>query len=146
MAAGMTIGKDSVEKFKQLFLKASGEAIDEEMMRKVIDIDCEIDVEIFDKRLVESVESLAPFGSGAPHPVFLSRDTKVSSGRFMGAENQHIKFFLESGLEAVGFNMADKFAGESIDGEKFDIVYIPEINRWRGFNKVQLRLLDAIKS
>ena len=45
----------------------------------------------------------------------------------------------ESVHEAIGFNLAGM---QPVQGSTINMVYSPEINKWNGNEKVQLRILD----
>ena len=66
----------------------------------------------------------------------------------MGKNNAHIRMDVDDGsevMEVVGFNFS--YLIDKIDyGSKYDIVYTPMMNNWKGNNRIQLKLVDIRKS
>jgi single-stranded-DNA-specific exonuclease len=45
----------------------------------------------------------------------------------------------EKSFEAIGFGLAGKY---SLDGETINMAFSPELNRWKGYERIQLRIID----
>ena len=92
--------------------------------------------------LVQSLESLEPFGSGNMQPVLRSDNLLVLGQRRMGADGQHVKLTLQDGaikLDMLAFNAPDHFFAEI--GERVTVWYQPDVNEWQGRRSVEGRLL-----
>jgi single-stranded-DNA-specific exonuclease len=145
MAAGFTVNKQSFDQFKNLFLALARDQISDEDILPVLKIDCKADPDLMDAKLVGDIEALGPFGEGISQPKFSGRSICFSDPPvFMGKEGQHVRLKIKGAdaVEIIGFNMGDFFKGVSIRDDSFDIVYTPEINVWRGVERIQLRLED----
>lgn len=139
-AAGLTIQTSNLETFSAGLENIARQTIEDRDLIPVLNIDSEIDIHELTKDTVNEIQSLAPFGSGNPEPLFLIRAAQVIDSRIVG--KRHLKLILRQGnntLEAIGFGQADM---HSLDGQSVDIVFTPEINRWNGQNKIQLKIAD----
>ncbi|MFB3146242.1 MAG: single-stranded-DNA-specific exonuclease RecJ, partial [Nitrospirales bacterium] len=45
-------------------------------------------------------------------------------------------------VECIGFRMGEWLAKINGVGQQFDVAFMPEINRWKGYDRVQLRMRD----
>ena len=89
---------------------------------------------------IEQLEVLAPFGEGNPEPLFLARSLQVRESKVVG--NNHLRLRVRQGgksFDAIGFGLGTE---PPVEGETVDIVFTPEIKRWQGSARIQLRLAD----
>jgi single-stranded-DNA-specific exonuclease len=110
----------------------------EEMLRPGVPVDGELALDDIGTETVEEIARLAPFGEGNPEPLFLARGVEVLESRVIG--DGHLKLRVRQGrraLEAVAFGMADRPA---IRGSRLDLLFVPEINAWKGLRSLRLRL------
>jgi single-stranded-DNA-specific exonuclease len=88
------------------------------------------------------VKALGPFGDGNPEPVFLARSLEVAGSRVVG--ERHLKLRVSQGettLEAIGFGLSDK---HPLEGKTVSMAFTPELQRWQGYERIQLRIIDLI--
>ena len=45
-------------------------------------------------------------------------------------------------VECIGFRMGEWFSKINGAGRQFDVAFMPEINRWKGYDRIQLRMRD----
>ena len=88
------------------------------------------------------MKSLSPFGEGNPEPVFVARSLEVLESRVVGG--RHLKFRLRQEgegrpFDAVGFGLADE---HPLEGKTIELLFTPEMNRWQGYESIQLRVVD----
>lgn len=145
-AAGMSISKDRLEQFRKRLGAVAIERISDSDLIPAIDIDAEIGLDELTYNGIKEFERLQPFGYGNPHPVFVSRNVRITqTPKVVGTD--HIKMFVDgSGMEidAVGFGMADDLKQTPLKkGDRIDIVYTPGINTFRGEERLQLELSDV---
>ncbi|MGK7346385.1 MAG: single-stranded-DNA-specific exonuclease RecJ [Candidatus Nitrospinota bacterium M3_3B_026] len=143
LAAGFTVRREKFAELKEALAAAAGDDLSPEDLVPEVEIDLAAEPSDFDMETVEALSALEPFGEGAPAPVFLSRGVAVKELRRMGREGASVRLSLDGGVEAVGFGMAELFAGARGPQERFDIVYTPEINAWGSSRRPRLRLIDA---
>jgi single-stranded-DNA-specific exonuclease len=98
------------------------------------------------EELMNQLDSLEPFGSGNPEPIFKIKDVLVLQLRRMGADGQHVKLEIQDGarksLQFLAFNAPESFFIEP--GCHVTIWFQPTINEWRGRRNVEGRLLNII--
>ena len=94
-----------------------------------------------------TIQKLAPFGSGNPSPVFLSRGTKVIGCQHIGSNGKHIKMKIKQGdtlWDAIAFRLGESLA--KVLHQPLDFVYNLELNYWRGVETLRLNVLDFAPS
>ena len=112
-AVGISLREENLEAFRDCLVAAYEKL--ENGGEQGIPYDLEISAEEVLGCIKEQAK-YAPFGCGAPKPVFLIRDIPLFSFnnayvRYMGKESQHIKFKTK-GYSLVGFDMADRYEEE----------------------------------
>jgi len=95
-------------------------------------------------RLKRILNRFEPHGPGNMKPVFLSTNVFVADCRIL--KEKHLKLSLiqptnDVRMEAIGFNLIDKYA-EIGSGIPFEIIYTIETNKWMGKETVQLNIKD----
>lgn len=138
LAAGISIGKDSVDLFRKRFCgELSGTGPGPEA---ALEVDCEIDLSSLTDELVSQVGRLAPFGEGNPEPLFLARAVEVKNPRVM--KERHVSFDAwadGASLRCVWFNppVVELPA-------KMDMVFAARPEEWRGRRRTGLFVRDAM--
>lgn len=139
-AAGCTLDRENIDALSDGLEEIARKVLKDEDLIPAITIDDEIDLKKLTIESVNDICSLEPFGSGNPEPVFFSGDLEVLDSWIVG--EKHLKLRLRQGdtvNEAIGFNLSDL---HSLQGRRVNMVYTPEINRWNGTERVQLRISD----
>lgn len=140
MAAGFTIKTEKILEFKnQINLLASAKITDD-LLEKILKINCELKIEEINMELYKKIQELAPFGMGNPEPVFASEVT-VKNIRTVGTENKHLKLVVD-GFDAIGFNLGNLAAKLKI-GDKISVAYNVDLNIFNGKQNLQLKLKDV---
>lgn len=139
-AAGCTLDRDNIESLSEGLEDIAQSMLKDEDLIPSITVDDRLKLADLDIDTVNDIRSLEPFGSGNPEPVFYSHDLEIVDSWVVG-EN-HLKMRVRQGEsvhEAIGFNLAGM---QPVQGSSVNMVYSPEINKWNGNEKVQLRILD----
>lgn len=137
-AAGLTIERSQIESFKRRFAEITADWVGEEESNTYID--AEIEVSKLTEQLIKELELLAPFGKGNPEPVFSCRELKVAHAGVVGTN--HLKLKVTDDvitLDAIGFEMGDQLNELN---DFMDVAFIPRRDTWRGFESVQLNIVD----
>lgn len=143
-AAGLTIKSGKIDEFTYR-LNQHVEEVAEEKPWAVKEIDMEVPLSYWDRGKVNQIYSLAPFGEKNPYPKFLDRNLRVD-------------YFSVAGKNLVVLHLKDKekrfFTGKWWKGSDLmhnisvgsivDIVYIPEINSYKGVESVEF-VIDDIR-
>jgi len=139
-AAGVTLKESNIEALAAGLEEIAREEMNEEDLIPAVQVDAEVEIRVLTRASVGEIESLAPFGSGNPAPVLYSGPLEVV-GSWVVGEN-HLKLRVRQGnsvMEAIGFRLADR---RPIKGTEVNIVFTPEINRWQGNERLQLKITD----
>lgn len=148
-AAGLTLLKSDLEKFKARFEEAVSSTIQESQMQPEIVIDAELEAEDVTFEFYEQLEKLAPFGPQNMNPVFVIRNMYDNGSVKIGKENSHMRFCLENEngrtLSFVGFGMAEKWDAIS-SNESFDVCFTISLDQFRGEKRLNLEVKDIMEN
>jgi single-stranded-DNA-specific exonuclease len=139
-AAGLTLRASNIGALAgELENLARGELIGEALI-PAIDIDAEMTLADMSMNTLSHINTLSPFGFGNPEPVFYAHAVEVMKSRVVGERHLSLKVRQgESVLDAIGFGLSEYH----LPGEKFaNIVFTPEIDRWHGYERIRLRVID----
>lgn len=137
-AAGLSLLKEDLEKFKDMIVKTITESTKEEDLIPVLNIDAAVTLSDLNIKLVDEFSRLEPFGYGNDAPLLGAKGVEVINPRIVG--NNHLKMYLRqnySRVDSIGFDFGDYL--ESIDN-KVDIAFIPTVNEWDKGRYLQLNI------
>jgi single-stranded-DNA-specific exonuclease len=143
-AAGLTIAPDKINAFRDRLKEVSRRLLTEEDLIAKLHIDCEIELSQIDSKLLDTIESFAPFGPQNMRPIFLTRNCEVLGQPYCVGKN-HLKMKVRKGdavFDIIGFGFGDWARQLSGRGSLVDLVYVVEYNSWEGHTRIQLRLKD----
>lgn len=145
-AAGLSINEAEVEAFRSAFFEfAENETNGKDRIAEIC-IDVEAPLSQLTARVVKQIEQLAPFGEGNPRPVLCASGvTLAEKPRRMGGGDRHLAVKLcqhQTALRAVAFGKGEWADDLEQAGAPIDIVFRPVINEFRGWQNVELHLLD----
>jgi single-stranded-DNA-specific exonuclease len=149
MAAGLSIDPKRLDDLRA-FLEAETRGATFELSEaRVLEIDGALAPGAADGALLDMVERVGPFGSGAPEPLFAVPNVRPAGARRVG-EN-HVAFDLvgEDGsrLRAIAFRVADGPEGLAIQrGEQLHVAGRLRPDTWRGPGKVQIEVADIARA
>lgn len=98
--------------------------------------------------LVESIESLKPFGMGNPKPQFVFNHLTVDDYRIIGKAQNHLKIIVNDGIrvyDALAFNQAENLPFFK-KNEKLNLLLTLEKNEFRGVETIQFLVQDFVKA
>ncbi len=112
MAAGITIKKKNIVPFFKEFKEQILLNTPSGGFKKIIPIDCFLDLDEITKSFILEVDRLRPFGNANPEPVFFAKNIKVVSSTIIGSK--HRKMVLQKAdspsdkrINALHFNIPD---------------------------------------
>lgn len=144
-AAGLVLEKDNIKDFRNRINVIAGEKLLLEDLLPSVDVDMELGLNQVNFKLAEEIESLEPFGSGNPKPLFVTKNL-VLRGQIRSMARETLKFWLSDGKQTacvLGFGMSRlKDALES--ASKIDIVYTPRKDEWAGESSLILEAKEII--
>ena len=134
-AAGLELGEDSLEPFREAFIAHAAATIDPEDLIRMERLDALVGVgrEGIGMDLARQLESLGPFGMGNPGPRLLVPSGRLREVRPLGEEGKHSRFQLESGAgRALGVAFGMKGEISRREDEPVDLSIELEVDRWNG--------------
>ena len=142
-ACGFTMKKENLNILRRGILSDMAEIAAEnpEIFVRKYPVDMELTAEEMTIELAEQLELLAPFGNGNPKPLCMLRDIAIEDVRFMGSENQHVRFTARSrhgrGIQCVLFSHAAEYGKMFYARRLFDIIGHLECQIWQGTKRLQ---------
>jgi len=138
MAAGMTLGRDSVSWFQQAFDARVREVLDAEALEQVILTDGPLNENDLTLATAEMLEKAGPWGQQFPEPLF-DGEFAVVNQRIVG--EKHLKLLVRplAGRElvdAICFNTGAEVPDYCASGAR--LVFRPEVNHFRGRRSLQM--------
>ena len=141
MAAGLSLDKENVEKFKRR-LNDQCTLSEEELTEKVV-IDMELPFAAITEHFIEELEYMEPFGKGNTKPVFAARGVVMQHVKISGKNKNVAKATAIDAagnrMEAICFHDAQEFAERcERDNGKMSITFYPGIKEFRGDRQIQI--------
>lgn len=142
-AVGLIITKDSVEDFKNRINDLARDRLVFEDLLPTLEVDMELRLADINAELAVELNTLEPFGTGNPEPLFYSRGLGLKGEpQVLGRDT--LKFWVSDGLmtmQAIGFGMAG-FRDNLVDARSFDLVYGLRLDTWQGEESLLLEAKD----
>jgi single-stranded-DNA-specific exonuclease len=140
MAAGLTIQTEKIDLFRGKFEDAINRMTRPDDFVEKILIDHELDLHDISDKLLDELESLKPFGSGNPEPLFSTRNIKVLTSSLVGENHRRMVLGLPSDstgktINAIQFNVDPRFP---LKKDLDQIAFRLRWNRWAGKKTIQL--------
>ena len=146
-AAGLSLEKKNLAAFCSAFDSYAEHNLSEEDYVPVVDIEFELPPTQVDFSLLDELSALEPYGMGNPKPLFGCRNIRGSYATAIGKEGQHLRFQVEAtdhSVTALAWNKSE-YVG-IVNREKIDLVYVPQINEYRGRKSIQCMVEDFSSS
>jgi single-stranded-DNA-specific exonuclease len=139
-AAGLSLKGSRIQALSSELESLAQKEIKNEDLYRSIEVDAETTLAEIDLHSTRRLLSFSPFGPGNPEPLFYAGPCEVMEPRVVG--ERHLKMRVGqngSFLEAIGFGLARKPC--ALD-TSMNFIFTPDINRWQGREKLQLRIID----
>ena len=155
MAAGLTLEKKNFDEFVRR-MNEPGWPEGADKFKRIV-IDEAVPFSKINSNLVNETALIEPCGKANTKPVFAAKNVSIRRAMILGKNKNVLKLYLDDGtteLEAIWFGDVDKvvenikakygdkqvsnmFAGKENDVYT-DIIYVPKINKYNGFERIQL--------
>jgi single-stranded-DNA-specific exonuclease RecJ len=144
MAAGFSVQADKAETLCRALVDTCNRMTGDKPRSPVLDIDLVVEETDVSMELVRRFSKLAPFGMANKKPLICLTDMTCESSRSLGKEGKHHRVMLkgDNGADAFECVMWNSYGKVPGDGEIVDIVFSPEINSYKGRERLQLVLSD----
>ena len=141
-AVGLSLPKEHLFEFAETMHEDAKRHLRADDVLVPLDIASVVRLAWIDKCSVYEIEKMGPFGPENPRPLFMAEDVSIARARPVGKGQEHLLLELANcGLRAIGFGLSEQWVS-LLKPNRVDLVFVPEINRWRGRDRVQLRIID----
>jgi single-stranded-DNA-specific exonuclease len=146
-AAGLRIHGDRIDEFRLAFAEqAEGMRTASDSKMPELLIDAEVSLHDLTHGAVRELEQLGPFGARHSRPVFAVRGVELAdSPSTMGGGDRHLSMRVRQGdkvLRCVAFGKGEWVEELALTTGKLSICFSAEINQFRGYESVELRMHD----
>ena len=146
MAAGFTIKKSKLNSLNKFIQKDyNNKIIHADLSYKY---ESEISASSINKRFIDEINKLGPFGNHNYLPIFLIRNVKIIKSNIIN--KKHISVIIKpnigSSLKSICFNCMNTQIGEYLLSYKKNINIVAEINEniWNNKKSIQLNIKDLV--
>jgi single-stranded-DNA-specific exonuclease len=133
-----------LDEFRDRFTAIVGEWTQGAAALPTLQVDAEVQLSEVTARLVKEIGAFHPFGAGNPEPVFAVKGLQVMESRTVG--EKHLKMTVRQGrsvpFDSIGFGMKSLLERGIPERIPLDLAFLPELNRWNGYDRIQLRIRD----
>lgn len=148
MAAGFTVAGDKLDALRAFLASRVAEQMAAMPLVPTLELDGALSVGAATTALVNTLNTLGPYGTGNAEPRFAITDARVVRADVVGAN--HVRCILQGNdggrLKAIAFRALDSDLGQALltgKGTPFHLAGILRIDRWNGAEGVQLLIDDA---
>lgn len=147
-AAGVTVRESRLDEFRARFCDVVAGWASDAAKVPTLNVDAELRLDEVNLRLIQEIGVLHPFGAGNPEPTFAVTRLEVMDARTVG--EKHLKMTVRQGgsqpFDSIGFGMKSLLERGIPSRTPVDLAFTPELNRWNGYDRIQLRIRDLRQS
>ena len=120
MAAGFSIETAKIDLLQEALETLAQEQLDEELLQRVLRIDCELPLPTVTEEFYQKLQVLSPFGMANLEPTFMS-NVKIEEVKTVGKDKKHLKLRVSptahyySSLRGVQTTKQSRHSGERSD-------------------------------
>ncbi len=140
MAAGLQIRTENIRAFREKFELTVENMTTESHYSKIISIDDELDFHHISERLADELETLKPFGTDNPEPLFMAQNVAVTYSKMLNGNHRKMVLRQEKNKHSKSFMAIQFHINPSAPlPEHFEkIAFRVKWNRWQGRKDMQL--------
>jgi len=143
-AAGVTLQESRLDEFRHRFEAVVAEWARGAATLPTLHVDAEVQLSEVTAQLIKEIGVFHPFGAGNPEPTFAVKGLEVMDSRTVG--DKHLKMTVRQGrsmpFDSIGFGMKSLLDRGIPARTPVDLAFLPELNRWNGYDRIQLRIRD----
>ncbi|MGH6768146.1 MAG: single-stranded-DNA-specific exonuclease RecJ [Xanthobacteraceae bacterium] len=148
MAAGVTLRKDALAAFRAFLEDNLGEAVASARRVDALPIDGALTAGAANAQTFAAIARAGPFGAGNPEPVVALPAHILAYADVVGEAHVRARLRARDGaiVDAIAFRAAGQKLGAALLENRGRAVHVAgclSADRWRGEERVQLRILDA---
>jgi len=142
MAIGLEVEESKFEEFKTELNKLAMDTIDDNELIDKLEYSLEIEESDINKKFIEELSYLEPFGCENEKPIFMLRCNSLNAEQMSGKSFKHYKFITPKGKQIVAFSSYKNVDLLTNSGEKMLILDL-ENNNYKGKTYPQAILKNA---
>ena len=144
-AAGLTVLEGRLAEFANRFNNIVAAWTLDNPVAPLLHVDAEVKLVEMRPQVIRELDRLHPHGAGNPEPLLASRNMFVLDAKVIG--DGHLKVVVRQQgsipFEAIGFRMGGVATERRLALDRpIDLAFTPELNRWNGLDRMQLRIAD----
>ena len=145
-ACGITLKKENLEVLKERCNQHFTEWLNtnNKKINNLLTVLCELDFNLIDMNLANSLQLLEPFGVGNPKPLFVINNVEVKQANIIGTSKNTLKLTLKKDgkeIKAIGFNDILDLYQENM--KNINLVCSIGLNEWpKNKFSLQLQIVD----
>jgi len=146
-AAGCSLDLENYDTFRENMKQLANEALTDEDLHPVLDIDCELYPELMSMDLKREIDVLEPYGIGNERPVFLMRDLEVQSVNPVGRNGAHAQIRVRAKdrtIKGIAFQQG-YLAQKLSQGELVQVACCLQENHWNGQTSLEIEVIDIMR-
>ncbi len=143
-ACGISMNVLNFKTFYNKMIEIAAKNIKDRDTQKKFTYDLELNFRDINKKILNEINLLKPFGAGNPEPSFTTENCTIIDFYYL-MEERHVRLKLkQSGrvFNAIMFKIDKRVKEKIITGNKINILYKIEENIWGDFKTIQLVILD----
>ena len=149
MAAGLTISENKINEFYSFF-EFKLQKLNKNETSKEYFIELIINVGAANRKLLDEIKLMAPFGSYNPEPIIVMKNISINGLRKIGHDGRHLAFYIKDSIgdrvDGIAFNVTESSIGQAINiASNGPLLNVLGYLRENKFNKKpQFHLKDCI--
>jgi len=146
-AAGLSLKRENLEKFRQKFEEVVSKTITEEQLEPVVTIDAELTYEDLTMEFLDDFSIMAPFGPENMNPVFVIKNVVDFATKKVGNDKTHVQFNLMTKTgnklpRIIGFGLAEKWDELYAPDRSYDICFTMSEDEYNNTRRLNLEAKD----
>jgi len=144
LAAGFSLKPENFGKFKETLETIVKTHITKDVLVDSMKVDMKLETADISFSLIDTLDTLGPFGHGNPNPTFYADQFRVIDSKLVG-NGKHLKVTLQDPqtkkcFDGIGFNLGKKLP--VVYQQKNFIAFSLERNEWNNQEKIQFNIKD----
>lgn len=144
-AAGFSLKKENLEKFKKSMIKIAKRDITDEMLIPELRVDMIINPEDLSYDLLNTINKLKPYGYGNPKPNMMMESLEIAGKRVLGQNGNHMKLDIQvedgNTISMIMFNCDEDVEKIKIE-DLIDVVGSIYLNSWNGNDSLEFQIKE----
>jgi single-stranded-DNA-specific exonuclease len=147
-AGGFSVSHEEIHFLEERILKVYSEGNKENEVKQDHMLDATISIDDVNNENYKVIESLAPYGTGNPKPMFLIKEAQINTIKEFGKEKNHLELTFKNSHESIikaitFFKTRESFSKPISVGDTIDMIVSFEKSTFGGRTELRLRIVDV---